>query len=54
MTSTPVGINVTTNFLQNKINDSLSNMWDGEEMIIQMYSYLASSVATAKEINEVY
>lgn len=54
MTSTPVGINVTTDFLQNKINESLSNMWEGEEMIMLMYSYLASSVATTKEINEVY
>lgn len=54
LTSTPVGINVTTQFLQNKINESLSNMWEGEEMIKLMYSYLASNVATVKEINEVY
>ncbi|XP_060865932.1 aminopeptidase N-like [Metopolophium dirhodum] len=53
LTSTPVGINVTTEFLQNKINESLSNMWEGEEMIMLMYSYLASSVATVKEINEI-
>jgi len=54
LTSTPIGINVTTNFLQNKINESLSNMWEGEEMIMLIYSYLASSVATTEEINEVY
>jgi len=54
LTSTPIGINVTTEFLQNNINKSLSNMWEGEEMIMLMYSYLASSVATVKEINEVY
>lgn len=53
LTSTPVGINTTTEFLQNKINESLSNMWKGEEMIMVMYSYLASSVATVKEINEI-
>ncbi|CAH1723017.1 unnamed protein product [Aphis gossypii] len=52
LTSTPIGINVTTNFLQHKINESLSNMWEGEEMIMLIYSYLASSVATTKEINE--
>lgn len=54
LTSTPIGINVTTEFLQNKINESLSNMWEGEKTIMLMYSYLASSVATVKEINEVY
>lgn len=53
LTSTPIGINVTTEFLQNNINKSLSNMWEGEEMIMLMYSYLASSVATVKEINEI-
>jgi len=52
LTSTPIGINATTEFLQNKINESLSNMWEGEEMITLMYSYLASSVATMKEIIE--
>lgn len=54
LTSTPIGINVTTEFLQNKINESLSSMWEGEKTIMLMYSYLASSVATVKEINEVY
>jgi hypothetical protein len=54
LTSTPIGINATTDFLQNKINESLSNMWEGEEMITLIYSYLASSVATMQEINEVY
>jgi len=54
LTSTPIGINVTTEFLQNKINESLSNMWEGEKTIMLMYSYLTSSVATVKEINEVY
>ncbi|KAL5242092.1 hypothetical protein ACI65C_009502 [Semiaphis heraclei] len=53
LTSTPVGINVTTDFLQNKINESLSNMWEGEEMIMLMYSNLASRVATGKEIDEI-
>lgn len=53
LTSTPVGINATTEFLKNKINESLSNMWEGEEMIMLLYSNLASSVATIQEINEV-
>jgi len=52
LTSTPIGINATIDFLQNKINASLSNMWKGEEMIMVIYSYLASSVATMTEINE--
>jgi len=53
LTSTPEGINVTTNFLQNKINESLSSMWKAEDMIELMFSNLASSVATSSEINGV-
>lgn len=44
---------MTTDFLQNKIDDSLKNMWEGEQMIMLMYSTLASKVATMKEIKEV-
>jgi len=54
LTSTQIGIYAATDFLQNKINESLSNMWEGEEMITLIYSYLASSAATMQEINEVY
>lgn len=53
LASTPVGINVTTEFLQKKLNESLDKMWNSEAMIIEMYSTLASKVATSKEINEV-
>lgn len=52
LTSTPLGINVTTNFLQNKINESLK-MWNGDKTIMLIYSTLAFNVATWKEINEV-
>lgn len=53
LASTPVGINVTTEFLQKKINESLDKMWNSEAMIMEMYSTLASKVATSKEVNEV-
>jgi len=53
LASTPIGINVTIEFLQNKINETLSSMWQGEEMIMLMYSTLAKKVSTKKEIDEV-
>lgn len=53
LASTPDGINVTTQFLQKHINESLNKMWNGEAMIMEMYSTLASSVATSHEINQV-
>lgn len=53
LASTPIGINVTTEFLQKKLNESLDKMWNSEAMIIEMYSTLASKVATSKEIYEV-
>lgn len=53
LASTQVGINVTTEFLQTKFNESLEKMWNSEAMIIEIYSALASKVATSKEIDEV-
>lgn len=53
LASTPVGINVTIEFLQNKINQTLSKMWKGEQMVMLMYKTLSANVATGKEINEV-
>lgn len=53
LASTPIGINVTTEFLQNNINESLSKMWQGEETVVTIYSILASKVSTIEEINEV-
>lgn len=53
LASTPAGINVTTDFLQKKINYALKNMWSGENTIKLMFAILSSSVSTASEINEV-
>ncbi|XP_025419873.1 aminopeptidase N-like, partial [Sipha flava] len=52
LVSTPTGINVTTEFLQNNINKSIVKMWKGEEMIADMFDMLASAVATNVEIDE--
>lgn len=53
LASTPIGINATTDFLQKKINQTLSKMWKGEQMVMLMYKTLSAKVATAKEMNEV-
>lgn len=53
LTSTPIGINVTIDFLKTKINESLIKMWKGNETIKLIYLTLASSVSTMNEINEV-
>lgn len=53
LAATPAGINVTTDFLRNKMNKALDSMWEGENMIKLMFGILASSVSTSSEINEV-
>lgn len=50
LTSTPIGINVTIDFLRNNINNKI---WNDDETKMLIYSTLASSVATMNEINKV-
>lgn len=51
--STPFGIDVTINYLQNVISQSPRSLRGNEETIMLMYSTLAANVATNNETDQV-